>query len=525
MRLPARIAAHAALAVLAALAAAPAAESPARAAAEVERNGRTGLVAPVDLGARLPAVLDAERYHVGPGDQFTLWLWGAISRSQSLLVGPEGDVVLPEIGAVNVAGCSLAEARARIRERVRQSLRGLEVDVRLSRLRTFTVYVTGEVRAPGPFAATGVSRVADLLPDTALAKGASRRNIEVRRADGTRVVVDLLGFQLTGDVGDDPWLREGDLIHVPRASRFVGAWGAVARPGPVELGPKDSVSTLVRMAGGLLPKVLGDEATLVRWRGGATRETLGVGLGPDGIAAGDRALEDGDQLYVLQHPGWHESMQVWVVGRVPREGVFPIRVGSTRLSEAVAAAGGLLEDADRSAIHLVRAHEGLQTDPEFERLLRLSRGEMTESEYESFRARLAWRSPDVRVDWGLIEGGRHDLDLLLQDGDVIRVERRTNAVRVDGQVRRPGLVPYAEGRNASWYIEQAGGFTKRGARTQVRVTRAANGQSVLARDARGISPGDQLWVPERPDVSPWQYARDVLVVAAQFATVWVAVRK
>jgi protein involved in polysaccharide export with SLBB domain len=173
-----------------------------------------------------------------------------------------------------VAGRSLAEARKMILERVRRSLRTVDVDVQLSRLRVFRVYVTGAVRLPGPTQATGVSRVVDLLPDSLLFESSSTRNIEIRRADSTRVVVDMRGFQLTGEGTADPWLREGDIIHVPVATRFVGAWGALGAPGRFELAPGDSVSTLVRLAGGLLPKVLGDTAALVRWRGTTERETL-----------------------------------------------------------------------------------------------------------------------------------------------------------------------------------------------------------------------------------------------------------
>ena len=484
----------------------------------------TGAHSP-ELGALLPGPIDATRYRVGPGDQLTLLLWGAISRAQTLLVGPEGEVVIPELGVVDVSNRTLAEARELLRARVRRSLRNLEVDVQLSRLRSFRVHLTGAVTLPGPLMATGVTTVADLLPDSLLLPDASRRAIEVRHADGSLDPVDLLGFQLTGEPREAVWLRDGDVVHVPRVSRRVGAWGALGRPGPLELGPRDSVSTLIRLAGGLLPKALAEQALLVRWRDPVVRETLAVRFAGVRVTEGDVPLRDGDQLYVLAHPGWHESMQVWVIGRVPREGVFPIRAGATRLTDVVAAAGGLLEDADRSAIRLVRRAPDGQGDPEFDRLLRLSREEMTVSEYESFRAKLAARSPDVRVDWTLIERGRRDLDLFVQDGDIVRVDRRTNAVRVDGQVRRPGLVPYAPGRSVAWYVEQAGGFTRRGARTQVRLTRSANGQGMLARDAADVSPGDQLWVPERPDVSVWQYVRDLLVVGAQIATVYIAVRK
>jgi polysaccharide biosynthesis/export protein len=513
--------------VLAALLAVPPAALAAGVGADEDPAARATAGASVfapDLGVPLPGIVDPDRYHVGPGDRFTLLLWGSVSQAHPLVVGPEGDVVIPEIGTVNVAGRTLAEARTMIRERVRRSLRNLEVDVQLSRLRTFRVYLTGAVRQPGPVAANGVNRVMDLLPDTLLATNASRRNIEVRRSDGSRATVDLLKFQLTGDAVGDPWLREGDVVHVPAATRFVGVWGAVPLPGEFELGPADSVSTLLRLAGGVLPKVLGEEASLVRWKGVSERETLAVRIADGRVAGGDQPLRDGDQLYVLQHPDWHESMQVWVYGRVGREGVFPIRVGSTRITEVIAAAGGLLDDADRSAIRLVRRAPGAHADPEFDRLLRLSRGEMTRSEYEAFRAQLAARSPDVLVDWTLLEGGRSDLDVLLKDGDIIHVDRVTNVVRVDGQVRRPGLVPYSEGRPSSWYVEQAGGYTQRAAISQVRVTRAANGQGMLARDAARISPGDQIWVPEKPDTSAWKYVTEALVVMAQLATVWLAVR-
>jgi protein involved in polysaccharide export with SLBB domain len=476
------------------------------------------------MGA-LPGVVDPDQYRIGPGDQFVLWIWGPISRTLTLTVGPEGDVLIPDIGPVTVSGRSLRVARQMLLDRVHRMLRGVDADAQLSRLRTLRVYLSGQVTHPGPVVAMGTNRIVDVLADSLLGPGASRRNVEVRRADGSRTIVDVLRFQITGVGAADPWLSEGDVVQVPLATHWVGIWGAVGRSGTFEMGPHDSVSTLLELAGGLMSSALSEDARLVRWRNAGERETLSVSFRDGRVADGNVPLRDGDQLYVLAQPGYHESQQVAVVGRVAREGTFPIRLGVTRLTEIVRAAGGFLPDADRSSIHLVRTAPNAAGDPEFDRLLKLSRGEMTTSEYEAFRSRLAAHSPDVRVDWLEIEAGRTDLDLLLQDGDIIRVERRTAAVRVDGQVHRPGLIPYVEGRDISYYVSEAGGFTRRGARTQVRLTRAANGQSMLARDAMLISPGDQVWVPERPDVSPWQYLRDVLVVGVQIATLYIAVRK
>jgi protein involved in polysaccharide export with SLBB domain len=489
----------------------------------MEPDSTLGETAPVAAGS-LSEIVDPDQYRVGPGDQFSVWMFGPISRTLLVSVGPEGEALIPEIGTVPVAGLTLRAASAVITQRIRRAWRGIDTEIHLTRLRTFRVYVTGAVDRPGPELASGMSRVADLLGDSLLARGASHRNIEVRHADGSRVVVDLQRFETRGERETDPWLREGDVIRVPLAREWVGVWGAVGHPGALELGPDDSVSTLVRLSGGVLPSALAEHALLVRWRDATRRDTVDVRLAGD-MATPDLALRDGDQIYVFAAPGYHESQQVAVYGRVGREGVYPIQLGSTRITQVIAAAGGLLDDADRSAVHLFRETPGARQDPEFERLLRLSRGEMTNSEYEAFRAQLASQASEVLVDWNSLDHGHHELDLLMQDGDVIRVERKTTAVRVAGQVRRPGLVPFVAGENSEYYLHQAGGLTRRASHTQIRLTRFGSGQNMLVRDAPGVQPGDQLWVPERPDVSPWQYLRDALVVGAQLATVWIAVRR
>jgi len=98
-------------------------------------------------------------------------------------------------------------------------------------------------------------------------------------------------------------------------------------------------------------------------------------------------------------------------------------------------------------------------------------------------------------------------------------------VRVEGEVRMPGLVRFEAGRRAIDYIRLAGGYSERAARGQVRVKRAVTGQTILARDVPELEPGDLLWVPDRGDTATWQVLQSVLLVMAQIATVIVAVRR
>ena len=149
---------------------------------------------------------------------------------------------------------------------------------------------------------------------------------------------------------------------------------------------------------------------------------------------------------------------------------------------------------------------------------------MTSSEYEVLRARLSARREDYRVSWDRLRV-LPELDLVLEDGDVVRVDRVMPSVRVDGEVRRPGVIQFVEGRSVAEYLRLAGGTSDRAARRQVRVTRAVTGQTILAHDVSSISPGDLIWVPERGDASIWQQMQSTMLLLAQIATVIIAVRK
>jgi protein involved in polysaccharide export with SLBB domain len=483
-------------------------------------EGRLRLAAPLPP---LAGAVDPDHYRVGPGDQFLLSLWGPLTRTVPLTVGPEGVLLVPEFGSLAVAGLTLTEARTRMLARIRERLRGVDADLRLTQPRQFRVRLTGAVRVSGAMLATGGMRLGELLADSLLLPDASRRDIQLIAPTGERRAADLARVREAGDLTRDPLIVDGEVVHVPVATRFVGAWGGVARQGAREFLPGDSVLTLLRLAGGLLPDALPARALLLRWRSATENDTLRLDLGADSPDLA-RTLTEGDQLHVFRTPSYLEAPQVTLVGRLHRVGVFPVERGRTRVSDVIARAGGFLPDADRSALRLVRRGVEAGGDPEFDRLVRLSREEMTASEYASFRTRLAALSPQFRIDASAARAGDWSSDALLEDGDVLRVERTASSVRVDGQVLRPGLVAFESGRDWSYYLGQAGGYSGRAARTQVRVTRAADGKTVRMRDAGAVSPGDFMWVPERPDVSPWAYVREGLVVVAQVATLILAVR-
>jgi polysaccharide biosynthesis/export protein len=469
--------------------------------------------------------IDPNQYRVGPGDILQLQLWGRVTRTWTLTVGPEGYVMIPGLGSSMVTGQTLTSARAEILRKVEDRFHGVGMDLRLSRPRTFNIYLTGQVKAPGQVQALASYRVADVLPEVGLLDNGSRRRIEVMHKDGTRDYADLVVFTRNGVQTANPMLRDGDVINVPVAMEWVYAQGALGRAGQIELGVNDSLLTLFQLAGDPQPAAVVDKALLVRWTDPFRPESLWVRLDDVYARRTNPQLRDGDRLYVYYIPQYHVQHEVWVFGEVARPGGYPISEGRHHLSDLIRAAGGFLPTADLTAIRVHRRNPGAgEKDPELDRLLRLSREQLTASEYDKLTTKLAALREDYRIDWTRLNNSPNELDLLLRDGDIVRVERLVSSIRIDGEVRRPGILSFRPGLQISDYVKQAGGFTTRAWNSRIRVTRAVTGQTLPAKNVRSLDPGDFVWVPERPDKSPLDYMRETLTAVAQIATVVIAIR-
>src|SRR5262249_28479062 len=161
------------------------------------------------------------------------------------------------------------------------------------------------------------------------------------------------------------WLHDGDAIVVPWAAAYVNATGAVAAPGQFELAPGDSVGTLLRLAGGPLPSAAPDGVTWLHWGAAAAPETRRFPLSGRGAGGRSGPLANGDQLFVRYLPEYRVTGVVEVQGEVERPGTYPIAAGGTRLSAVLAASGGLLPTANRSAIRVRhRAPDRTSPDPD-----------------------------------------------------------------------------------------------------------------------------------------------------------------
>ena len=356
----------------------------------------------------------------------------------------------------------------------------------------------------------------------------STRNIVVYHKDGTKDRIDIPRFYATRVDRYNPYLRDGDVVFVPRKDLlkdFVSIYGAVNSQATYEFVEGDSLMTLVELAGGLT--ALADTAGVAIFsldeHGNGEERISGPLAGILRGTARDVPLLRGDRVYVPEKPQARLNYYVVVRGEVARPGLYPIQKDSTLLSDVIALAGGFLPQADLRSAEVIRGIPSVQESNMEKLLSQRTVSVLPREDTATYNAETNLRiiRGALSVDFSRLFGGKDaSCDVYLRDGDVILVPPRPQTVYVFGQVGRPGYVPFVKGEDCSFYIAQAGGYTDRARRSDAQVIKSRSRQWVSP-GATQIEAGDQIWIPgerERGWDFYWPLFKDVLTIASGLVT-------
>jgi protein involved in polysaccharide export with SLBB domain len=465
--------------------------------------------------------VDEDAYIVGPGDLFALTIWAQDATVQTAPVNPEGELVLPGVATIPVAGKTLARAKQDIREGLEALYRNVQVDVSLVGLRSIEVNVIGNVVNPGTYVGTALDAASRLiLAAGGLGENASRRNIRITRRSGASLRVDLTRYERLGDLSANPPIVDGDVIFVPYRKQEVLVDGGVESPGVYEFVAGDTVDALIQIAGGLTRDARGDTLEVQQFID--DRETREIPLAMD-EAGLSWPLQDGDQVYVRRHTVFRPLQTVSLRGRFVYPGPYGITEGEDRILSVIERAGGFASDASLAQTRLIRTAAAEKVDREFERLLEIPVQDMSDSEYSYFKSRTREEPGNVVIDFERLMTGDETQNLLLQAGDLLVAPEIRETVTVSGAVTFPGLITFLPEMKASYYIEQAGGFSSNADRGDAKVIKAKTGEWKPMGDAGSIVQGDEIWVPEKPDRNWWQLTRDIVTFTASVAAIYLVI--
>lgn len=266
-------------------------------------------------------------YVVGPGDSFTLTMWGRVDGQYALQVDRSGQVVLPEVGVLKVWGMTFGEMESYLQRELSRKYTDFKMSVAMDRLRTIRVFVVGEASVPGSYSVSSLSTVINaLFAAGGPSKNGSLRDLRLLRNGAEPVEIDLYDFLLGGDKSNDVRLQDGDTIFIPLIGPVVAVAGNVKRPAIYEMTGPTTLRTALELSGGATFAGWLQRVQVERVENHERRVVVDFDVSQDGVdesnrTAAETLVKDGDVVKVFAVTSREEKV-VYLEGHVARPGKY-----------------------------------------------------------------------------------------------------------------------------------------------------------------------------------------------------------
>jgi polysaccharide biosynthesis/export protein len=419
-----------------------------------------------------------------------------------------------------------------------------------------TVTIEGDVNTPGEFLLTSDMRLKDLIFKAAhLTREAYLEVGHIFRTDPKTKEITIhtvnLKKALEGDFEDNIQLQDLDRVLIHNIWDYkekytVKITGLVRNPGDYPFATNMTVRDLILVAGNVRDGAYMDEAELARFEivDGNRVETsihkLNLKMVMADAPDNNLALQPLDVLLIKEIPEWwNKKRTVAISGEVHFPGTYQLRKDD-RLSDLIERAGGFADSAYlRGTVFTresVKALQQQRIDEMVKRLeiesTRLSSAEVqaavskeelaAQVEFISAQQLLIDKLKDTEATGRVVisllpveELRNSSMDMVLEDGDTLKIPKKPNIVTILGAVYNPTSLLYDKERPAiRHYLEATGGPTEN-AREQYMYVVQADGTVISKRkgswwkdfEETKLYPGDTVLVPEKI-VRP-SYMRDI----------------
>jgi polysaccharide export outer membrane protein len=340
--------------------------------------------------------------------------------------------------------------------------------------------IAGPVKYPGTYDATGITTVNQLVDKAGgLREDAflGRVHIVRFRPDGSS---SLQAYSLDSTVLDSISLIPKDNVLLYSLKEMllpdsVQITGAVFKPGKYVFRSGMTAMDLVMHAGGYLPHHENGRIIVFRSSGRErTVEQISLKV-EDGLSKTDAGftLHPNDLVQIPVDPRWYQKEVIVLDGLFQHPGKYALLYPGEKLSSVVERAGGFKEDAYIEGGRFYRAKDSVGR---------------------------------VGIDLGqALRKSRSKANIGMVGGDSIFIPARLNTVKVIGEVGFETSLLFQEGATVQYYIEKAGGYTRRSEKDRV-VVQYANGET--SRDGyfnRKPDAGSVIYVPQGPEPKPIEW--------------------
>lgn len=459
-------------------------------------------------------------YAISQGDQIQIRLWGAFNFDGVLSVDPQGNIFLPNVGPLKIAGIANSQLNALVTNKVKQVYQtNVNVYASLLQAQPVKVFVTGYVNNPGLYGGVASDSLLSYLSKAGGvdSERGSYVDIAVKRNNRIRSRINLYDFLLKGNLSLSQF-ADGDTIVVGPRQHTFSVNGDVYNSYDFEF--RDSSIPVTEALSWARPKPGATHITIVREQGAMKRSEYF----PLATAAG-RMLQDGDKLIVssdrytgtiqVRIEGAHSGEHAIVLpyGATMRQVLAKIRTNSMSQVNAIrlyrqSVAVRQKEMLELSLQKLEQASLSAQSSTNDEAQLRMQEAQLISRFVAKARA---------VIPKGEVVLNQANLDqTILEDGDVITIPEKTSLVMVHGEVLFPNAVSWQKGLSPNDYIKKVGGFSQKQGNSRVILIKQ-NGEALNAEDVDTLQPGDELMILPKYASKNIEVTRGISTILYQLA--------
>ena len=391
------------------------------------------------------------------------------------------------------------------------------------------VEIIGAVFRPGQFELdkgltlkTLIQKADGITEDAFLNRGYINR----LNADNTPSLITFDVAKILAGTEKDILLQREDKVTINslfdlRDEYKISIVGAVRVPGSFDYAENMTLESVVQLAGGFKEGAKPNQVDISRRvknsdaksSSAITAEVFTVAVDQDlKLVGAPFVLKPFDIITVRMAEGYEVQKQIVIEGEVVNPGVYTIMRKDEKISEIIARAGGLTSSAYAEGASLKRpgAEKVNPNDKnainnqeeESKKIANLNRVQETGAKVVEQQL---IESDIVGIDLvSILKKPLSKYDLIVEEGDVIRIPRQLQTVKVTGQILNPNSIVYSKGKSFKQYINGAGGFTSAALKGDAYV-KYANGSVESARkflffnNYPQIKPGAEIMVPVRAD--------------------------
>ena len=437
-----------------------------------------------------------ENYKLGPGDEISISIWGFNEFSETLEVDARGYISPSSYGRIYVKGLTFKNMRSLLKNKFSKffDMQNSEIDVSLSYSKVITVNIVGEVYNPGSYVIPSINTAFNaLISSNGPTQIGTVRNIYIKRNGKTVDSLDVYKFLFDPEKSHDIYLQDGDYLFVPPAKNLIEISGAVNRPYTYEAKDNESVSDMVRYAGGFSAKAYRDIITLKRLDYNDMRVF--------DVHSNDfdsESVFNGDEL-IVNHISNKLSNVITINGNIGVAGEYEYKNGE-KLLELLNRAKCISQKTFLEKVYIIRLNS------------------------DRTKSHIA-----INLE-SILEDETHSDNILMQEYDIVNVMSIDDFddnfnISVEGAVRNPGDFNFGDGMSLQSALFLAGGLTQQAEGSRVEISRImeydinsnklkprraivknvkVGNDLVLSQEAENfeLQPYDQIFVRSNPDFEP-----------------------